>query len=77
MGLRTCCRSGDDKGRPGWRFSFEYDEELKDRLKQLIPPSLRAWYPETKEWWIDAGCEQVLLQLFPDFEAHLRQQPLF
>ena len=76
MALTRCYRMGYE-GRSGWSISFEYNAETVERLKELIPHTDRAWGPETKQWWIAAEYEDVILELFPDFELFLTQPTLF
>lgn len=76
MGLRQAYRHGWN-GRPGWRISFDYDEELVELLKRAIPHTDRAWYPDEKEWWIAEEYADVLERLFPDFVTFRNQPQLF
>ena len=64
------------EGRAGWRLSFKYDEQVVEQLKGHVPPHSRAWYPEEREWWVEAEYEQEVLELLPEFEEFLRQAPL-
>jgi hypothetical protein len=75
MALNHAYRYGD-RDRPGWRIAFDYDEDDIESLKHDVPPSHRRWYPEDKEWWVSVEYEDVIVSLFRDFEAYLRQPNL-
>lgn len=75
--LRLCYRSAHE-GRPGWRLASEYDAEVVELLKRLIPHYARTWSPIEKEWWVDSEYEGKLVEIFgAAFEVHLRQKAMF
>ena len=75
--LTAAWRAGSTDGRPGWRFQFGYDEVAIEELKRTIPAARREWNPEGGWWWVEQSREQELLELFPAFEAYMRQGALF
>ncbi len=67
--LRQCIRGGSKTGRAGYLITFDYDEELVETLKHLIPHTEREWRQDDKVWWISITFEEVLKSLFHNFEA--------
>lgn len=74
-------RAGDAAGkRAGWNLTFGgtyWDADALESLKERVPARDRSYDPANKVWWIAATHEAVILDLFPEFEPHLRQLPLF
>ena len=68
MNLTQCIRAGDKDGRDGYMIAFPYDETTVEKLKQ-VPHTEREWHPDEKTWWISIAHEDILRQVFPNFEA--------
>lgn len=75
--LTAAWRAGSTDGRPGWRFTFGYDEDAIDALKAGIPPRYREWNESQEWWWVAIEQEQALLKLLPGLEGYMRQGALF
>lgn len=77
MSITGAYRAGDSNGvRAGWRITFDYDEELIERIK-TIPASQREWNPDGRFWWVAVEHEQELCTLLPGFELYLHQGTMF
>jgi hypothetical protein len=67
--LTQCIRGGDKDGRSGFIIGFHYDQDLVEHLKQAIPHTEREWREDQKVWWISLAYENILKELFSNFEA--------
>lgn len=77
--LQMCLRGGSDWGmRPGWLIRFQYDVDLVERLKNMIPHTYREWHQGPKSWWVSEEYEDELNELFSNWYALAKQQlPMF
>ena len=74
MNLSMCIKAGDETLREGYMIGFDYDEQIVEDLKRLIPHTERSYYPASKQWWISIAYEGVLNNLFGNFEAFIYLQ---
>ncbi len=74
MNLTQCIKAGNKDGRVGYVFSFVYDEQVVESLKQVVPHIDREWRPESKTWWVSSNYETTLKDLFPNFDALVNLQ---
>jgi len=65
--LQAWYKGGNSKGESGYFLEFAYDADIIQRLKELIPFSLREWDAEKKRWWVDERCEVPVNKIFPGF----------
>ena len=73
--LSQAYKGGYD-GKPGYWLHFHYDEELIERLKQIVPASERTWDEDNKRWWVsEDACERVLA-ILPQLETFMKQPEL-
>lgn len=75
--LTGAYRAGHPVGLyPGWRLSFDFNEDVIAALKAAVPAIDRSYDPETHEWWVSEQHEGAVLLLFPGFAGYLAQLPL-
>jgi len=58
----------------GYKIKFDYDTELVERLKAMIPHTARQWDDVSKEWWVSAEYIDALDKLFPGFKTMVKSQ---
>jgi len=75
-GLTGAVRKGNN-GRPGWGFTFTFDQEQIEALKRAVPYLHRSYNDQSHEWWVAQEYEDTVLALWPEFEAYQRQLSLF
>jgi len=67
--LRQCFVAGSEEGKKGYCISFDYDQDVVENIKSMIPHTYREWREATKVWWVAEEYEDVLNKLFPNFYA--------
>jgi len=72
--LTHCIRGGSLDQRPGFLLAFHYDPECVEDLKRNVPHTHREWREESKTWWVSKSYEDVLVKLFPNFDALIHLQ---
>ncbi len=74
MNLTVCQPASDDQHRSGYVLGFQYDLDVVEDLKRLIPHTYRSWDADNKTWWVSKEYEAVLVKLFKNFEALTKWQ---
>ena len=69
MNLTQCIKAGSEDKRTGWLIKFEYNLEFIQWLKQMVPHADREWRPDTYEWWVSENHNDILKELFSNFES--------
>ena len=75
--LTSCIQGGDDELNSGWRIQFEYNADIVENLKLLVPHTKRCWYPVERYWWISNEYTEEIKKLFSNMETFLLQGKLF
>ena len=74
MNLTMCIKAGDEAMREGYMIAFHYDEQVVEMLKRSVPHTERSYYPASKQWWVSITYEDVLNNLFCNFDALAHKQ---
>lgn len=74
MILASCIKGASGQDKAGWLIKFGYDPAFLNQFKAEIPGRHREWISAKKTWWVDELYEDVLDELFDNFEALARPQ---
>ena len=78
--LTQCIKGNSSWNLPGWLIKFDYDADLISDFKASIDITHREWCPDTKEWWVSDGYEEVIASFFdptrPSYTLPQKQQEI-